>query len=83
LAIEFVDPVSAKENGLNWYSNMLLFNVKRVFPFRSIDLHGNGMLDMSIYYTFGDFEQGRSRIYDLNSPYNSAFYGAYIIKLKN
>ena len=82
LAIEFVDPVSAKENGLNWYSNMLLFNARDI-SFSNIDLHGNGMLDMSIYYTFGDFEQGRSSIYDPNSPYNSAFYGAYIIKLKS
>lgn len=81
LAIEFVDPGSAKENGLNWYSNMLLFNTRDI-SFSSIDLHGDEMLDMSIYYTFGDFEQGRSSIYDLNSPYNSAFYGAYMIKLK-
>ena len=82
LTIEFVDPGSAKENGLNWYSNMLLFNAKGI-SFSSIDFHGDGMLDMSIYYTFGDFEQGRSSIYDLNSPYNSAFYGAYMIKLKS
>jgi len=82
LAIEFVDPISAKENGLNWYSNMLLFNARDISS-SSIDLHGNGLLDMSIYYTFGDFEKGRSSIYDPKSPYNSAFYGAYIIKLKS
>lgn len=82
LAIEFVDPISAKENGLNWYSNMLLFNARDISS-SSIDLHGNGLLDMSIYYTFGDFEKGRSSIYDPKSPYNSAFYGAYMIKFKS
>lgn len=81
LTIEFTDPGSAKENGLNWYSRMLLFNTGDI-PLSSIYLNGRGILDMSIYYTFGDFEQGRSSIYHPNSPYNSSFYGAYIIKIE-
>ncbi len=81
LAIHFASPKKGENAGLNWFSQMILFNQSGV-SFSRLGLEGSGKVDLSIYYTFGDFEHGRSTIYDDHSPYNSAFYGAYIIKVK-
>ena len=80
LAIEFTPPGSAQEEGLDWYPRMLLFNTNDL-TYSRIGLDGEGTVHMSIYYTFGDFANGSSSIFDVLSPYNSAFYGAYIIRL--
>ena len=79
VAVEFVKPASVEDAGLFWYPHMLIFNSYGV-PLGSLELEGEGSVDVSIYYTFCDFVEGRSMIYDMDSPYNSAFYGAYIIK---
>ena len=62
-------------------SQMVLFNQSGV-SFERLGLEGEGKAELSIYYTFGDLKAGHSTIYDIDSPYNSAFYGAYVIKLK-
>jgi hypothetical protein len=81
LTLKFAQPDSARDDGLDWYSKLLLFNTNDL-TYSRIGLDGEGTVHMSIYYTFGDFANGSSSIFDLLSPYNSAFYGAYIIKLK-
>lgn len=81
ISIQLVPPDQGEAVGLDWFSQMILFNQSGVSLSR-LGLEGSGEIDLSIYYTFGDFEHGRSTIYDETSPYNSAFYGAYIIKLK-
>ena len=80
LKIEFAAHMSDKDRELNWYSKMLLFNNFDV-AFSRLGLEGEGSADLSIYYTFGDFNEGRSIIYNDRSPYNSSFHGAYIVKL--
>ena len=81
LSIQFADPGSARAEGLSWFPRMLLFNATGV-PLSDLYISGEGTADISIYYTYGDFVQGRSTIYDIDSPYSSAFYGAYTIRLK-
>lgn len=81
LYLELIDPSSGKLEGLAWFPKMLLFNAYGI-SLESLNIDTEGRADMSIFYTFGDFDGGRSLIYDLDSPYNSSFYGAYIIKLK-
>lgn len=81
ITIQLVSPDQGEAVGLDWFSQMILFNQPGVSLSR-LGLEGSGEIDLSIYYTFGHFEHGRSTIYDESSPYNSAFYGAYIIKLK-
>lgn len=81
LKIEFTLQSDVRNRELDWYSKMLLFN-NFDLPFSRLGLDGEGSLDLSIYYTFGDFNKGRSIIYDIESPYNNAFYGAYVVKLK-
>lgn len=82
LNIQFVDPGSVQAEGLTWFQCILLFNTTGV-PLSDLNISGEGTADISIYYTFGDFVQGRSTIYDINSPYISAFYGAYTVRLKH
>lgn len=81
LAIEFTPPGSAQDEGLDWYPRMLLFNNSGL-TYSGLGLDGEGTVVMSIYYTFGDFDKWSSSIYDMDSSYKSAFYGAYIVKLK-
>jgi hypothetical protein len=78
--IDFSSPSDGKASGLDWFSQMILFN-KLDMPIGRLGFEGEETLDLSIYYTFGDFEKGSSLIYNLDSPYNSAFYGAYVIRL--
>ena len=63
LKIEFAAHMSDKDRVLDWYSKMLLFNNFDV-AFSRLGLEGEGTADLSIYYTFGDFNEGRSIIYN-------------------
>ncbi len=77
LKIQFESPESAKE--LNWFSGMCLYNEMGLTE-KDLGLKGSKPFDLSIYYTFGDFKNGRSLIYDVDSEYHNAFYGAYLVK---
>ena len=77
MTIEFE---SAKNgSGLSWNSQMCLFNDKDLSG-RIIGLEDSERFDLSIYYAFGAFENGRSLLYKPNSAYHNAFYGAYLMK---
>lgn len=78
--IAFTSPREGDLEGLKWSSPMILFN-KFDMPIERLGFEGEETVDLSIYYTFGAFENGSSLIYKEDSPYNSAFYGAYMIRL--
>lgn len=80
ITLEFASPHEGDFVGLNWSSPMILFN-KFGMPIERLGFEGEETVDLSIYYTFGEFENGSSLIYKEDSPYNSAFYGAYVIRL--
>lgn len=77
LNIQFENPESSKM--LNWFSEMCLYNVPDLSE-KDLGLEGNREFELSIYYTFGDFKNGRSLVYEVESEYHNAFYGAYVIK---
>ena len=78
--IAFTSPREGDLEGLKWSSPMILFN-KFDMLMERLGFEGEETVDLSIYYTFGAFEKGSSLIYKEDSPYNSAFYGAYVIRL--
>lgn len=80
ITLKFESPSKGASEGLKWSSPMILFN-KFDMPVERLGIPGEANVDMSIYYTFGDFERGTSTIYKEASPYNSAFYGAYVVRI--
>ncbi|MBF4693571.1 hypothetical protein [Fusibacter ferrireducens] len=61
--------------GMAWFSNMNWFDASEGFN----DVNHTD-LSLTILYSYGDFNQGTSSIFDRNSPYYSSFYGAYVIE---
>jgi len=80
ITLEFASSHVRDFEELKWSSPMILFN-KFGMPIERLGFDGEETVDLSIYYTFGAFENGSSLIYKEDSPYNSAFYGAYVIRL--
>lgn len=64
-------------SGKGWYPLVLTFNADGFSSWSGIDA------DMSILYSFGAFDASArtSSLYDENSPWYSAFYGAYAVKM--
>lgn len=77
MKMQFENPKNAKN--FNWFSEMCLYNAMDLTE-ADLGLKGHAPVDLSIYYTFGDFKNGRSLIYDLESEYHNAFYGAYVVR---
>lgn len=60
--------------GEGWFDEMLFYQDSN-----GLKTQEGRPLELSIYYTFGDFENGRSTVYLPGSGYYSSFYGAYLI----
>lgn len=60
--------------GNGWFPDMLVFHDNTGLK----DLKGDP-LDLTIFYTFGAFEHGHSKIYTPKSGYYASFYGAYAV----
>ena len=57
----------------DWYPFVMLFNDN------GFKRYSGENADLSILYNFGAFSRSQSTIYDEDSEYYSAFYGAYVI----
>lgn len=60
--------------GEGWFEDMLFYQDSS-----GLKTQEGRPLELSIYYTFGDFKNGRSTVYIPGSGYYSSFYGAYLI----
>lgn len=60
--------------GEGWFDDMFFYQDSN-----GLKTQDGRPLELSIYYTFGDYENGRSLIYTPGSGYYSSFYGAYLI----
>lgn len=60
--------------GEGWFEDMLFYQDSN-----GLKTQEGIPLELSIYYTFGAYENGRSLIYIPESGYYSSFYGAYLI----
>ena len=60
--------------GEGWFDEMLFYQDSN-----GLKTQEGRPLELSIYYTFGAYEKGRSLIYTPGSGYYSSFYGAYLI----
>lgn len=58
----------------DWYPFVMTFNDNNFKSKVGEEIH------LSVMYNFGAFKNGRSTLYDENSPYYNSFYGAYIIE---
>ena len=61
-----------------WFPELLFYRDPQ-----GLKVGGHGPLDLSIFYTFGAFEGGRSSVYTPGSGYYSSFYGAYVVRGKD
>lgn len=60
--------------GKGWFEDMMFYQDSN-----GLKTQEGRPLELSIYYTFGAYEKGRSLIYTPDSGYYSSFYGAYLI----
>lgn len=60
--------------GEGWFEDMLFYQDSN-----GLKTQEGIPLELSIYYTFGAYENGRSLIYTPGSGFYSSFYGAYLI----
>ena len=74
LSLDF--PVGSVSKTQEWYPLMLRFNPGRLFH-----TYVGADTDLTILYNFGGYDlwKGRSRFFEKGSPYEGAFYGAYIL----
>lgn len=70
-------PSGRISNGQNWYPFVLSFDASRAYSKKT-----GKDLKLTILYNFGAYDplEGRSRFYEADSPYQGAFYGAYLVK---
>ncbi len=77
---EHIDVIFPKVNaktGHHWYPFMLYYDAGRLLTRQS------GMeIDLTILYNFGGFDSrtGNSMLYQVGTPYEGAFFGAYLLK---
>lgn len=60
---------------LGWFPKMIWYDASEAY-----NQSHHTDISLTILYSFGDFNQGVSSIFDKSSPYYSSFYGAYIIQ---
>lgn len=73
-------PAGRIDSEQSWYPFMLVFNADDYFS-----RIANKELELTILYNYPAFDPltGRSHIYVLDSSYNGAFYGAYLVECEN
>jgi hypothetical protein len=61
--------------GNGWFNDMLFYHAEN-----AINDDAGSPLDLSIFYTFGGYKEGRSSVYTPGSGYYTSFYGAYALQ---